>query len=117
MYNDEILIECINASGYYEYQDVNIDDLPNDKRVSIILAGELLAMRPELKNSDDSDVVYIMETILENGSKSYGLPTKDLISLLSKQPFDDASIWTYSVNNSSFINKLYRGTGTKWERL
>ena len=115
-FDDEILIDCIEKSGYYEHQDVNLDDLPNDKRIAIILAGELLALRPELITSN-SDEVYILEFIMENGASSHSLPTKNLGSLLRKEPYDDSSIWLYSVKKEKFLRKLYKGTGTKWEAV
>lgn len=118
MYNDETLIECIKASGYYEYEDydVDINDLPNDKRVAVILAGEILALRPELK-SQECDVVYIRRVILENGNESFSLPSKSLSAFLNDPPFADSSIYSYSLKEGKLLKRLYKGTGTDWERV
>ena len=113
---DDVLIECINDSGYYDYEDVNLDDLPNDKRIAIILAGELLALRPELKNSDP-DVMYIKKVVLENGNETFSLPSKSFSSFLKDPPFVDSSIYTYSIKNEKLIKKIYKGTGTNWEKV
>lgn len=116
MLGDDILIECINNSGYYEYLDVNLDDLPNDKRISIILAGEILALRPELKKLD-SDLVYIQKVVLENGSEIFSLPSKSVSTFLKNPPFEDSSIYIYSVKEEKLLKRLYQGTGTNWERV
>ena len=116
MLGDHVLIDCINNSGYYEYKDVNLDDLPNDKRISIILAGELLALRPELKNPD-SDTVYVKKVILENGDETFSLPSKSLSNFLKESPFVDSTIYTYSIKKEKLIKKIYKGTGTAWERI
>lgn len=116
MYDDKTLIECINASGYYECENVNVDDLPNDKRVAVILAGEILALRPELR-SQECDVVYIKKVILENGDETFSLPSKSLSIFLKDPPFVDSSIYTYSLKEEKLLKKLYKGTGTDWERV
>ncbi|WP_405291903.1 hypothetical protein [Methanobrevibacter sp.] len=118
MYDDETLIDCIKASGYYECEDdgINIDDLPNDKRVAIILAGELLDLRPELKNPN-SDVVYIKRVILENGDDTFSLPSKSLSTFLRDLPFVDSSIYTYSIKEEKLLKRIYKGTGTNWEKV
>lgn len=116
MYDDETLIECIKASGYYDYENVNLDDLPNDKRIAIILAGEILALRPELK-TPDPDIVYIKKTILENGHEVFSLPFNSLSLFLQDPPFADLSIWTYSLKEQKLLKKIYKGTGTKWEAV
>lgn len=116
MLGDDILIDCINNSGYYEYEDINLDDLPNDKRIAIILAGEILALRPELKKND-SDVVYIKKEFLENGDEIYSLPSKSLSKFLKEPAYEECSIWTYSIKDEKLIKKIYQGTGTKWERI
>lgn len=113
---DDILIECINDSGYYEYKDVNLDDLPNDKRIAIILAGELLVMRPELKKVD-SDLVYIEKEILEHGNEIYSLPSKSLSKFLKQPAYDSCSIWTYSMKDEKLIKMIYKGSGTVWEKV
>lgn len=113
---DDILLDCINNSGYYEYKDVNLDDLPNDKRISIILAGELLALRPELKNPD-SNLVYIQKTILETGKEVYSLPSKSLSNFLKEPPYTDSSIWTYSLEKNKLMKKVYKGNGRDWEKI
>lgn len=115
--DDKLIIECINNSGYYEYQDVNLDDLPNDKRIAIILAGEILALRPDLKNLDSSELCYVRERILENGEKSFSLPTRNLFNFLKEPPFEDSSIYTYSIKDEKLLKKIYKGTGTDWERV
>lgn len=117
MYDDETLIDCINYSGYYECEDINIDDLPNDKRISIILAGALLALRPELRKLD-SDILYIKKIVLENGKSVFDIPQKSLISILKNEPpFEDSSIYTYSVKECKLMKRIYKGTGTNWERV
>lgn len=116
MYDDETLTECIKASGFYEYENVNLDDLPNDKRIAVILAGEILALRPELKNVN-FDVVYIKKVILENGDETFSLPSKSLARFLKDPPFVDSTIYTYSVKEEKLLKKLYKGNGTDWERV
>lgn len=118
MYDDETLMECIKASGYYECETdgINVDDLPFGKRVGVILAGELLALRPELKNPD-SDIVYIKRVILENGDETFSLPSKSLSNFLKESPFVDSTIYTYSIKKEKLIKKIYKGTGTAWERI
>lgn len=116
MYDDKTLIECIIASGYYECENVNVDDLPNDKRVAVILAGEILALRPELRNPE-CNVVYIKKVILENGDETFSLPSKSLSIFLKDPPFVDSSIYTYSLKEEKLLKKLYKGTGTDWERV
>ena len=113
---DDVLIECIKDSGYYEYQNVNLDDLPNDKRIAIILAGEILALRPELEK-ENSDVVYIKKVILENGDETFSLPSKSLARFLKDPPFVDSTIYTYSVKEEKLLKKLYKGNGTGWEKV
>lgn len=118
MYDDKTLIECINASGYYECEkdDVNVEDLPFGKRIGVILAGEILALRPELR-SQECDVVYIKKVILENGDETFSLPSKSLSIFLKDPPFVDSSIYTYSLKDEKLLKKLYKGTGTDWERI
>lgn len=118
MYDDETLIECIKASGYYECENdgINVDDLPFGKRVGVILAGEILALRPEL-NNQNPDVVYIKEVILENGDETFSLPSKYLSTFLKDPPFVDSSIYTYSIKDEKLLKKIYKGTGTDWERV
>lgn len=116
MLGDDILIECIKDSGYFEYQNVNLDDLPNDKRIAIILAGEILALRPELKNPD-SNTMYVKKVILENGDETFRLPSKSLSTFLKEPPFVDSSIYTYSIKDEKLLKKIYKGTGTDWERV
>lgn len=116
MCDDETLIECIKASGFYEYENVNLDDLPNDKRIAVILAGEILDLRPELKNPE-SDVLYIKKEILENGNVAYSLPSKSLSKFLKEPPFDGCHIFTYSIKDEKFLKRIYKGNGTDWERV
>ena len=116
MYDDDILVECIEQSGYYEYADVNLDDLPNDKRVAIILAGELLALRPELKKFD-SDILYIKKEFLENGIAVYSLPSQSLSTFLKEPPYDGCHIFTYSIKEGKLLKRIYEGTGTNWEKV
>lgn len=117
MYSDETLIECIKASGYYECENdgVNVNDLPFGKRVGVILAGELLALRPELEKND-GDIVYIKRTVEENGSFNYSLPTKSISNLLKDPAYSESSIWSYSMKDGKLLKRLYQGTGTSWER-
>ena len=116
MYDDETLIEYIKASGYYDYENVNPDDLPNDKRVAIILAGELLALRPELQNPNP-DIVYVKKVVEDSGKVVYDLPSKSLSTLLKDPPYNDSTIWTYSLKETKLLKKLYKGTGVAWERV
>ena len=113
---DEVLIEAIELSGYKEYKDVNLDDLPPINRAAVVLAGELIALRPDLY-SDDPDTLYILERMLENGTAVYELPKKNLSELLKKEPFDDLRICTFSLSKEKILKRIYRGTGTKWEKL
>ena len=112
---DEVLIEAIELSGYKEYKDVNLDDLPPVNRSAVILAGELIALRPDLY-SDNPDIVYILERVLENGTLVYELPKKNLSELLKKEPFDDLRICTYSLSEEKISKRIYCGNGTKWMR-
>lgn len=116
MLDDDILVECIEQSGYYEYADVNLDDLPNNKRIAIILAGELLALRPELKKFD-SDILYVIKDFLENGTPVYSLPSQSLSTLLKEPPYDGCSIFTYSIKEGKLLKRIYKGTGRNWEKV
>ena len=116
MYDDETLIECIKASGYYEFENVNLDDLPNDKRVAIILADEILALRPELRKFD-SDILYIKKEFLENGTPVYSLPSQSLSTFLKEPPYDGCHIFTYSIKEGTVLKRIYKGTGTNWEKV
>lgn len=114
--NDDVLLEVIESSGYYDFKKENVDDLPAEKRAIVILVDELFAMRPEL-NKNESDVVYVKKIILENGTTTYDLPTKSITNYLKEPPFVDSSIWTYSVKDCKLLKRLYQGTGIKWERV
>lgn len=114
MNRDEELIEAIKDSGFYEYGEVNLDDLPKLQKSAIVLAGALIPLRPDLFDNNP-DVVFIIQTTLENGSFSYSLPKKSLSELLLNPPYDDSVICSYSVKDGSILRKLYKGTGTKWE--
>lgn len=112
--DDETLAEVIKDSGYYELRDVNLDDLPNEKRIVVILVTALLALRPDLEE-ESPDVVFVMRRLLENGGYSFDLPKKNLSELLKRPPFDDSNICSYSLKDEKLLKVLYKGTGTKWE--
>jgi hypothetical protein len=112
--DDDTLAEAIKDSGYYELRDVNLDDLPSEKRTVVILVTALLALRPDLEE-ENPDVIFIIKTTLENGSFSYSLPKKSLSELFQNPPYDDSVICSYSVKDGAILKVLYRGTGTKWE--
>lgn len=116
MNRDEELISAIKESGFYEYKDVNLEDLTSVQRSAIILAGALLPFRPDLFNeNEDPDTVFIIKRTLENGSVVCSYPEKKLSKLLNEPPFDDSVICSYSLKDSKILKNLYKGTGTKWE--
>lgn len=115
--NDDILLQVIENSGYNKWKEFNLDDLSSERRAIVVLVDELFSLRPELKEIE-SDVVYIVKTISENGNVSFSLPSKSLKTILDTfMPYDDSSIWTYSIKNSHLLKRMYRGTGTKWEKV
>lgn len=115
--SDRYLIEAIEASGYREYKDVNWDDLPSDKRTAVILASELVALRPDLFVEDNPDVVFIIQRTFENGTIGCSLPKKSLSELLKTPPYDDSKICSYSLSDEKILKKLYKGTGRNWELI
>lgn len=114
MNRDEELIEAIKDSGFYEYGEVNLDDLPKLQKSAIILAGALIPLRPDLFDNNP-DVVFIIQTTFENGRVSCSFPKKSLSELLKNPPFNDSAIYSYSLKDEKILKKLYKGTGTKWE--
>lgn len=115
MNRDEELISAIKESGFYEYKDVNLEDLTSVQRSAIILAGALLSFRPDLFIEHDPDVVFVIQRTFENGSVGCSLPKKNLTELLKTPPYDDSVICSYSLKDEKILKKLYKGTGTKWE--
>ena len=115
MNREEELISAIKESGFYEYKDVNLEDLPSIQRSAIILAGELLSFRPDLFTEYNPDVVFVIQRTFENGSVGCSLPKKSLTELLKTPPYDDSVICSYSLKDEKILKKLYKGTGTKWE--
>lgn len=115
MSRESDLIAAIKESGYYEYKDVNLDDLPSIQRSAIILAQEVQLFRPDLFEEDNQDIYFVMRRILENGSYSFDLPKRNLSELLKRPPFDDSSICSYSFKEEKVLKVIYKGTGTKWE--
>lgn len=75
MSRDEELIEAIKDSGFYEYGEVNLDDLPKLQKSAIILAGALIPLRPDLFD-EVQDVVFVIQTTFENGKVACSLPKK-----------------------------------------
>lgn len=112
---DDILIEAIENSGYREYKDVNLDDLPNDKRSAIILARELISLRPDLYSEESPDVVFVIQRTFENGVVGCSLPKKSLTELLETPPYADSKICSYSLKDGKILKTVYKGTGTRWE--
>lgn len=116
MNKDELLINAINESGYYDYCGVSIhldmdDGIEFQKQVSILLARELEKFRPDLFKERNHDLVYIVC----NGTNNYSLPSSDLTSLMeSEKPYDDSYIGVFSLSERIIISKLYKGDGTKW---
>lgn len=115
MNREEELIEAIKDSGFYEYREVNLDDLPKLQKSAIILAGALLSFRPDLFSEYDPDVVFVIQRTFENGIIACSLPKKSLSELLRTPPYDDSVICSYSLKDEKILKKLYKGTGTKWE--
>lgn len=114
MDRDEELIEAIKDSGFYEYGEVNLDDLPKLQKSAIILAGALIPLRPDLFENNP-DIVFIIQTTFENGTVGCSYPKKSLSELLKNPPFDDSVICSYSLKDEKVLKKIYRGTGTNWE--
>ena len=112
--NDDKLVEAIRDSGFYEYGEVNLDDLPKLQKSAMILAGALIPFRPDLFKEINSDVTFIIKTISETGAVSYSLP-KNLSKLLQEPPYDDSVICSYSLKDEKILKNLYKGTGTRWE--
>lgn len=116
MNKDELLINAINESGYYDYCGVSIcldvdDGIEFQKQVSILLARELEKFRPDLFKERNRDLVYVVC----NGKSNYSLPSSDLTSLMeTEKPYDDSYIGVYSLSERKIISKLYKGDGTKW---
>ena len=81
MNRDEELIFAIKESGFYEYKDVNLEDLTSVQRSAIILAGALLSFRPDLFIEHDPDIVFVIQRTFENGSVGHSLPKKSLTEL------------------------------------
>lgn len=117
MNRDEELISAIKESGFYEYKDVNLEDLSSVQRSAIILAGALLSFRPDLFIEYGLDVVFVIQRTFENGSVGCSLPKNSLTELLKTPPYDDSVICSYSLKDEKILKKLYKGTGTKWEVL
>jgi len=115
--NDEILIEAIKESGFYEYKDVNLDDLTNLQRSAIILAQQVQLFRPDLFIEKDHDVVFVIQRTFENGDVGCSLPKNNLNELLKTAPYDDSVIYSYSLKNEKLLKKLYKGTGKNWELI
>jgi len=115
MSRDEELIAAIKESGFYEYKDVNLDDLSSLQRSAITLAGALLSFRPDLFNENNPDVVFVIQRTFENGTVAHSLPKKSLSELLDTAPYDDSIICSYSLKDEKILKKLYKGTGTRWE--
>lgn len=115
---DEILYEAIEVSGYWELKDVNWDDLPVEKRALLILATELSLLRPDLFLKHDPDVVFIIQRTFENGIVGCcSLPKKSLGELLKTPPYDDLVVCSYSLKDEKILQKIYKGTGTRWELI
>jgi hypothetical protein len=112
--DDKTLAEAIKDSGYYELRDVNLDDLPSEKRTVVILVTALLALRPDLEE-ENPDVVFLIQRTFENGSVGCSFPKKNLSELLKTSPYDDSAIYSYSLKEGRPLKCLYKGTGTKWE--
>lgn len=115
MSRDSELVDAIKSSGFYEYKDVNLDDLPSVQRSAIILAQALVSFRPDLFINNNPDIFFVMRRTLENGSYAFELPKRSLSELLKRPPFDDSVICSYSFKEEKVLNVIYKGTGTKWE--
>lgn len=113
--NDDALLEVIENSGYYEFKNENVEDLPVEKKAIVILVDELFDLRPELKKFD-SDILYVIKDFLENGTPVYSLPSQSLSTLLKEPPYDGCSIFTYSIKEGKLLKRIYKGTGINWER-
>ena len=117
MNREEELIEAIKDSGFYEYKDVNLNDLSIIQKSAIILARALLSFRPDLFEINNQDLVFTIQRTFENGVVGNSLPTKSLSKLLETPPYDDSTICSYSLKDEKILKKIYKGTGTKWEVL
>lgn len=119
--NDELLIEAIESSGVLNEENINPDlsdncELPYEKQVSYILARELLKFRPDLSKPVEKDILFIVETTNAWGERCFSLPMKSLGECLEKKPFDDSSIWSYSLSEQKLIKELYYGDGIIWRK-
>ena len=117
MNREKELIEAIKDSGFYEYKDVNLNDLSIIQKSAIILARALLSFRPDLFEINNQDLVFTIQRTFENGVVGNSLPTKSLSKLLDTPPYDDSIICSYSLKDEKILKKIYKGTGTKWEVL
>lgn len=117
MNREKELIEAIKDSGFYEYKDVNLNDLSIIQKSAIILARALLSFRPDLFEINNQDLVFTIQRTFENGVVGNSLPTKSLSKLLETPPYDDSIICSYSLKDEKILKKIYKGTGTKWEVL
>lgn len=109
-------LEYVDVEGNEEIRaDMANDDYPMDVQVQIILAKAVLALRPDLKQNRDKDVVYIIKSVI-NGRDSFSVPSNSLDDILRENPpYDDSAVWTYSISKRKLLKKLYKGTGTIWE--
>ena len=115
MNDDDKLVEAIRESGFYEYGEVNLDDLPKLQKSAIILAGALIPFRPDLFVENNHDVVFLIQTTFENGAVGCSFPKKSLSELLKTPPYADSKICSYSLKEEKILKTVYKGTGTRWE--
>ena len=63
------------------------------------------------------DIVYVKKVVEDSGKVVYDLPSKSLSTLLKDPPYNDSTIWAYSLKETKLLKKLYKGTGVAWERV
>lgn len=118
---DELLkkaLDYVDVEGHDDVKaDLENDDYPIDLQIELILAKGILALRPDLKQRKNKDVVFIVKSIV-NGKETYSLPSNSLDEILkSTPPYDDSLVCTYDLCKRKILKKLYQGTGTIWECL
>lgn len=120
--NDELLREALESTGIFgEYENKKVDlsedcELSYSLQVQLILARELLRLRPDLGKPVEKDVVFVVETTNAWGERCFSLPMKTLGECLDKKPFDDSSIWSYSLSEQKLLKELYYGDGIIWRK-
>lgn len=119
--DDSILRECLFDSGVYNYKDIpEPDNIGYDNYTKLVLATALLDLRPDLKMEINKDIVFIVRRVNSDGHSVLSKPYNSLTGLFNddtnNKPYDDCVIWSYSISEQAFVEKMLVGTGTNWER-